>query len=355
METPTQSALVLPAQVGDKAAFDALARAHRRELLIHCYQMLGSLHDAENLVQEALIRAREKRATYTIPGSFRAWLYRIATNLCLNALSRMPRRSLPPSTYQETDPTHPLPPKQREPIWLEPFPDDLLTDWQIDPEYRALQRERITLAFLVALQQLTPAQRAILLLREVLGWPASEVALWLNLSVPAVNSTLQRARRTLHQLHIPPESPSAPASPKLQSLLDRYVDLWEQADVQGLVALLRDDAWFTMPPIPGWFHGRAAIATFFQTTVFTVPGIWHLYPTHANGSPAFGLYRWHAHTGTYQLYGLLVLTIVGEQIANTVAFLELDYLAAFSLPPTIHLASPRLLHHINHNIPASCC
>lgn len=336
MEIPTQTALVLAAQAGDRAAFDTLAESYRRELLVHCYRMLGSVCDAEDLVQDTLIRAWEKRATFT-PGSYRAWLYRIATNLCLNMLTRVPRRSLPTSTHPQTDPTRPLPPRQREPIWLEPFPDDLLADSQVDPEYHALQRERTTLAFLVALQQLTPAQRAILLLREVLEWPASEVAEWLHLSVPAVNSTLQRARRALHEFPVFPESPTALSTPQLQDLLDRYVTFWEQADIPRLVALLQEDAWFTMPPIPGWCQGRDAIATLLRTYVFTAStqGQWHLHPTHANASPAFGLYMWHAETGVYRLFGLLVLSVVGEQIANTVVFLDLSCLSSFALPPTL--------------------
>jgi RNA polymerase sigma-70 factor, ECF subfamily len=333
METQTQIELVFAAQTGDKTAFDTLVQPYRRELLIHCYQMLGSVYDAEDLVQETLVRAWEKRATFTAPGSYRAWLYRIATNLCLNALTRAPRRSLPPSTRPQTDPTHPLPPRQREPIWLEPFPDDLLTDQHDDPEYRMLQNERITFAFLVALQQLTPAQRAILLLREVLDWPARDVAEWLNLSVPAVNSTLQRARRTLQQSHIFPDALTVLPNPQLQTLLDRYVACWEQADIPGLVALLQEDAWFTMPPIPDWFRGRAAIETFFRTTVFTAPGKWRLLPTHANASPAFGLYRWEDSENTYQLFGLLVLGVAGEQVANTIAFLDLSSLSCFALPP----------------------
>ena len=180
-------------------AFDALVGAYQHELLVHCYRMLGSLHDAEDLVQETLLRAWEKRATLTSPGSYRAWLYRIATNLCLNTLTRVPRRSLPPDTHPQSDPSSPCAETVREPIWLEPFPDELLADQQTDPEDRALSREQITLAFLVALQHLTPAQRAILLLREVLEWEAVEVAEWLNLSVPAVNSALQRARRALQR------------------------------------------------------------------------------------------------------------------------------------------------------------
>ncbi len=334
METPTQTPLVLAAQAGDQMAFETLVGAYRRELLVHCYRMLGSLHDAEDLVQETLLRAWEKRATLTSPGSYRAWLYRIATNLCLNALNRSPRRSLPSSTHPQSDPSRPLPPRQREPIWLEPFPDDLLTDPQSDPEYYAIQSERTTLAFLVALQHLTPTQRAILLLREVLDWPASEVAEWLNLSVPAVNSGLQRARRALQERHVLPEAPIALPTPQLQTLLHRYVTLWEQANIPGLVGLMREDAWFTMPPIPAWFQGRAQIATLFRTSIFTIPKQWRLLPTHANASPAFGLYQRDAGAGSYQLVGLLVLGMVGEQIANTVTFLELSSLLPFALPDT---------------------
>ncbi len=332
-ETLTQTKLVLAAQAGDRTAFDTLVGPYRRELLVHCYRMLGSVHDAEDLVQETLVRAWEKRATFTSPGSYRAWLYRIATNLCLNALTRVPQRSLPPSAHPQTDPTRSLPPRLREPIWLEPFPDDLLADQRIDPEYRVLRRERTTLAFLVALQHLTPAQRAILLLREVLEWPAREVAEWLHLSVPAVNSTLQRARRALHQLHEFPEAPIALPTPQLQTLLDRYVALWEQADIPGLVALLQEDAWFTMPPIPAWYQGREAIAMLFGTSIFTAPRQWRLHPTYANASPAFGLYRWEAEAGSYQLFGLLVLGLVGEQIGSLVTFLDLSCLSYFALPP----------------------
>ncbi len=335
METLTQTTLVLAAQAGDRMAFETLVGTYQRELLVHCYRMLGSLHDAEDLVQETLLRAWEKRATLTSPGSYRAWLYRIATNLCLNRLRSVPRRSLPPDTHPPSDPSRPLPPRQREPIWLEPFPDDLLADPHCDPQDRALQRERITMAFLVALQRLTPMQRAILLLREVLEWPAVEVAEWLNLSVPAVNSALQRARRALRQLQEGSEAPLALPSPHVQDLLNRYVALWEQADIPGLVALLREDAWFTMPPIPAWFQGRVAIATLLSTRIFTPSRHWRLLPTRANGSPAFGLYRQEAGADVYQLFGLVILGVDGEQIASLVAFLELSGLSSFALPPTL--------------------
>ena len=335
METPAQTELILSAQAGDRTAFDTLVEPHRRELLVHCYQMLGSVHDAEDLVQETLLRAWEKRATLTNPGSYRAWLYRIATNLCLNMLTRTPRRSLPRDTHSQSDPSSPMPSRLREPIWLEPFPDDLLTDLHSDPEDHALQRERISLAFLIALQHLTPMQRAILLLREVLEWPASEVAEWLNLSIPAVNSALQRARRALHQLHRGGEVPIAVPLPQLQDLLDRYTILWEQGDIPGLVALLREDAWFTMPPLPVWFQGQADIATVLSTKIFTSGRQRRLLPTRANGSPAFGLYQRETEADVYQFFSLLVLGIADEQIASLVAFLDVSNLSSFALPSTL--------------------
>ncbi len=335
MELPVQTALVLAAQAGDQAAFETLVGPYRRALLVHCYQMLGSLHDAEDLVQETLLRAWEKRATLTSPESYRAWLYRIATNLCLNTLRNVPRRSLPSDMHPPSDPTHPAPKRLREPIWLEPFPDELLADPGSEPEDRAERSERITLAFLVALQNLTPVQRAVLLLREVLEWPASDVAEWLNLSVPAVNSALQRARRSLHQRNVGSETPSAEPRPHVHALLDRYVALWEQADIPGLVALLREDAWFTMPPLPVWLQGRAAIATELSTRI-RIPGRhWRLLPTRANGSPAFGLYRQEAQADSYQLFGLMVLGVVEGQIANMVTFLELSSFSSFALPSTL--------------------
>jgi len=335
METASESALVLAAQAGDQTAFEALASAYRRELLVHCYRMLGSVHDAEDIVQETLLRAWEKRASLTSPGSYRAWLYRIATNLCLDKLRRAPHRTLPTETHPISDPGSPLPERVREPIWLEPFPDDLLADQESDPQDRALSRERITLAFLVALQHLTPVQRAVLLLREVLEWEAREVAEWLNLTVPAVNSALQRARRALRQRNIGIDDVNTRPDANIPALVDRYVALWEQADMHGFVALLREDAWFTMPPIPAWFRGRAAIARVFQTPLFTGAGPRRLLPTRANGSPAFGLYELDAGTGAYELFGLAVLGVMNEEIAFIVAFLDPESFSSFALPPSL--------------------
>jgi RNA polymerase sigma-70 factor, ECF subfamily len=325
-------------QAGDQKAFETLVNAYRRELLVHCYRMLGSLSDAEDLVQETLLRAWEKRATLTSPQSYRPWLYRIATNVCLNRLESAPRRSLPRHSHPVSDPNNPSRKRVREPIWLEPFPDDLEASQHSDPQDRAERNERTTLAFLVALQRLTPEQRAILLLREVLKWPASEVAEWLNLSVAAVNSGLQRARRALQERDRSAEKETVLPIQELQSLLDRYVTCWEQADIPGFVALLREDAWFTMPPLPLWFQGRAAITRELSTRILLPGRHWQQLATRANGSPAFGLYRREALEDHYQLFGLMVLGVVEGQIAHMVAFLERSSFSSFALPPTL----PRL-------------
>ena len=242
-----------------------------------------------------------------------------------------------------SDSNGPVPPHLRESIWLEPFPDELLADEDSDPQERALSRERISLAFRMALQHLTPVQRAVLLLREVLEWEAREVAEWLNLSVPAVNSSLQRARRALQQHNARGEATHTRSGPQVQALLDRYVALWEQADIPSFVALLREDAWFTMPPFPAWYQGRAAIATVLSTRILTPGRQWRLLPTHANGSPAFGLYRRESGAEDYQLVGLVVLGVVGEQIASLVAFRNLESLRSFALPPTLPSQANRWL------------
>lgn len=339
LKTPPQTTLVLAAQAGDQTAFESLVGLYRNELLVHCYRMLGSLHDAEDLVQETLLRAWEKRATLTSPESYRAWLYRIATNLCLNALNRVPRRSLPSDFYPQSDPGSPLSPPSREPIWLEPFPDDLLDDQHAEPEDQALERERLTLAFMVALQHLTPMQRSILLLREVLEWPAVEVAEWINLSVPAVNSALQRARRALSHSYEGDDASLVKPRPQVQALLERFIALWEQTDIPGLVALLREDSWFAMPPVPTWFQGRATIGAILSTRIIIPERQMRLLPVRANGSPAFALYQRVAAEGAYHFVSLFVLGVVGEEIRSLVAFLDFSSLSHFVLPLTLPSSS----------------
>jgi RNA polymerase sigma-70 factor (ECF subfamily) len=337
METSTETALIAAAQAGDNTAFDALVAPYRHELLVYCYRLLGSVHDAEDLVQETLLRSWVKRATFVRQGSFRAWLYRIATNLCLNAITRGPRRSLPTLTQPPADPTQPLPEASSEPIWLEPLPDALLAGVPDTPEARYTQRESITLAFIVALQVLPPRQRAVLVLRDVLDWPASEVADWLEMSVPAVNSALQRARWSLARHAPSEETPPAQLEARLRPLLDHYLRAWEQADVPALVALLKEDAWFTMPPVPAWFQGRDAIEAFFRAAIFhpPTPGEWRLRQVWTNASPAFALYRLNGTTGRHHFFGLLVLTWEGERIASSVGFMDATSLAPFALPDAL--------------------
>jgi RNA polymerase sigma-70 factor (ECF subfamily) len=342
MNDPTGTAKLAAAQNGDKQAFDELIEPYRRELLGYCYRLLGSLQDAEDLVQEVLLRAWLKPGTFERRGSLRAWLYKIATNTCLNALTRSPMRSLPVATHAPADVNVPPAPPISEPIWLEPFPDDLLADASTAPEAVYTVRESVTLAFLVALHILPPHQRAVLILRDVLDWRANEVAELLDLTLPAVNSALQRARATLAK-HYHPGGWEAAKPPQVdedhQKLLNRYVHAWENANVADLVALLKEDATFSMPPLPGWYPGREAIGIFFASTIFkdATPGYWHLLPTRANAHPAFGLYQRDEASGEYRPFGIAVLSFDGEEIAATTVFMESSLCARFALPPILSL------------------
>lgn len=257
-------------------SFGAMVDPHRRELLVHCYRMLGSVDDAEDAVQEAMANAWRGRATYQRDVSLRAWLYRIATNACLDAISRRKRGR-----------------GSEESLGVGPYPDELLGSTTAGPEARYDQRESISLAFLTALQVLPPRQRAVLILRDVLNWHASEVAVLLDLSVPAVNSALQRARGTVATRYRPHAQPASGTgrgdAGHLRALLDRYVRAWEAADISGLVALLRDDAVLSMPPGTA-VTGARAIGAFLAATVLARGGRRRLMPTRANGGPAFIVY-----------------------------------------------------------------
>lgn len=321
----------------DEQAFAALAEPHRRELRTHCYRMLGSLAEAEEAAQEALWRAWRRRDTYAGRGPFRAWLYKIATNFCLDVLKQRPRRSLPVARGPAASTEAPIPASLNEPIWLEPIPDDLLAPDDQHPEARSLARERISLAFLTAIHRLPPRQRAVLILREVLEWPAGEVAEALGLTVPAVKSALHRARATL-AAH-PPGQEAAPdsATPEHTALLSRYVRAWESADVEGLVALLSEEASFSMPPIPAWYQGREVIRRLVSRTVFAgqAAGRWRLLPTRANGQSAFGLYRLDEASGAYAAYGIQVLTFASNGLADITTCRNPALLPAFGLPTTL--------------------
>ena len=328
--------------------FSAITEPHRRALLAHCYRLLGSLQDAEELVQETLLRAWQYRESYAGRAPVRAWLYKIATNLCLDVLARRQRRTLPIARQAAADLDEPIPADINEPIWLEPFPDTLLAPETMMPEVCFALRERIDLAFLVLLQQLPPRQRAVLLLRDVLEWQANEVAQLLDITVPAVKSLLFRARQTLAQQ---PDRDAALAETSraqpdevTQRLLHRYATAWEQADIAGLVALLKEDATFSMPPIPSWYQGRQTIAGLVAKTVFRglAQGRWRLQPTSANGQPAFGLYRISDQqadgTVSYQAYGIQVVTVAGPLIADIITFRVPTLFPKFGLPSQLSIA-----------------
>jgi RNA polymerase sigma-70 factor (ECF subfamily) len=324
------------ARAGDERAFGQLTEPHRRELQVHCYRLLGSLHDAEDLVQETMLRAWRRLDTYEGRASFRAWLYKIATNACLDALDKRPRRALPPVTYPAADPYAPPAPPVADPIWLEPLPDDLLADAEETPEARYSTRESVTLAFLVALQALPPRQRAVVILCDVLDWRASEAAEALGLTVSAVNSALHRARVTLTQRYHRREAAPLPPDARTRALLDRYIRAWETADVGALVGLLKDDAVFAMPPVPTWYRGREAVRVALTTVAFAgEPGVarerWRLLLTRANAAPALAVYQ-RDEGGLYRGLGLQVLRVAGDAIAESIFFLHPAVLGRFNLP-----------------------
>ena len=318
--------------------FDRRTSPYRRELLAHCYQMLGSVHDAEDLLQETLLRAwrafdrfDERRA------SLRTWLHRIATNACLTALETRSRRPLPSGLGAPTDdPGMPLAPADDVP-WLQPLPDALVGADPNDPAAILLSRGTLRLALVAAMQSLPARQRAILILREVLDWPAAEVAEALGTTTAAVNSGLQRARARLAEAGIREEQVDEPADPDRRVTLDRYVAAFENADVAGLTRLLTDDVTLEMPPVPGWFAGREHYARFMER-VFAMRGPdWRMSPVGANGQPAVAAYAL-GKDGAYHLHTLQVFTVTGSRVSGTVVFQDAGVFAAFRLPPVLDAA-----------------
>jgi RNA polymerase sigma-70 factor (ECF subfamily) len=325
---------------GDPNAFEGLTEPYRRELQVHCYRMLGSLVDAEDMVQETMLRAWKSRRTYAGRAPFRAWLYRIATNACLDELAARPRRGLPTDFFEPADPDKPPQAAVLDPIWLEPYPDALLPAVRADPAARYDQRQSIRLAFLVALQELPPRQRAILLLRDVLGWKAAEVAALLHLSVSSVTSALYRARATLSARYRGDDRGAPVAElddPSEQRFLERYIQAWETADIDELTLLLKEDATFPMPPVPGWYRGRAAIRAFISGSILSgaARGRWRLLPTRANGQPAFGLYRHNEARPGYTAFAIQVLTLASGLVADATTFGFPQLFRRFGLPEEI--------------------
>jgi len=325
------------AQAGNQQAFAQLVEPHRHELLVHCYRILGAFEDAEDMLQETLVRAWKRLDSLEDNSALRAWLYKIATNACLDVLDARKRRGLSKELYTRGDPTRPLPRPAQEAVWVEPFPDDMI-DGQPDiyPEARYEVRESIKLAFVAALQKLPGRQRAVLLLYDVMGWDAKAVADTLDMTTAAVNSALQRARRTLKKTENKPVS--IHLDEPLSSLLTRYVAAWEAADSAALVATLREDVALTMPPFPVWFGGQADVKSFLDGYLFksVSPFRVRLEALRANGCPAFAVYQMDS-SGIYRAAALHVLIIRDGAINEINDFLTFDgkLFTSFGLPLTV--------------------
>jgi RNA polymerase sigma-70 factor (ECF subfamily) len=331
--------LIAAAREGDHEAFRRLTEPFYRELHVHCYRMVGSFHDAEDLVQETFLRAWRGIDTFEGRASFRAWLYRISTNECLKEIGRRPSRVLPQDFGPPADPE--LPPSRpvADVVRLEPYPDVLLGQLHggaPDPEALYDLKESVELAFLAVIQLLPPRQRAVLILRDVLGWRAIDVADLLDSSVASVNSALQRARGTL-ATGLPPAGQEAAhpgaADAVETSILARYMRAWEEGDMNALAAILSQDAVLTMPPAPTWFEGRQAIAAFFHSLCFSgQPKRFRMVPTGANGQPACAAYQWDADEGHYRFSGIMVLRIQGDLVAEITGFGDPGSFSSFGLP-----------------------
>jgi RNA polymerase sigma-70 factor (ECF subfamily) len=335
--------LLSRANRGDEAAFRELTDPYRRELQFHCYRILGSMQDAEDALQETMLSAWRGLRGFEERSSLRAWLYRIATNRCLDALQDSGRQ---PPAAPEPPFEPPAPTRLAEPTWLEPYPDALLegiVDASPGPDARYETRETVELAFIAALQELPPRQRAALLLRDALGFRAGEVADMLDTSEDGVKSALKRARATIDRLRPAPERESAPLPDSVEEreLVRRFADAWVADDIDAVVALLTDDAWVTMPPSPLQYQGRAAIAAFLsQIARWRGERRYRLIATRANSQPAFGCYRTDMHAPIAHPTGLLVLTLQGDQIAAITNFVDTSVLARFGLPRTLRSAAP---------------
>ena len=339
--TPTaqERELLEAARAGDEDAFARLVEPRRGELHAHCYRMLGSLHDAEDALQDTLLRAWRGLPGFAGRSSLRSWLYAIATNTCLNAIERRPKRVLPidygPAADPHTTPGEPL----VESVWLEPYPDDRLglEDGFAAPEASYEQREGVELAFVAALQHLPPNQRAALVLREVLGFSAGEVADALDTTVASVNSALQRARATLDE-RLPEQSQQATlrsiGDDGVREIVAAFVDAMTRGDVDAVVALLADDAGWSMPPMSTWYRGQAAIGTWLAEWPLSGEWRWRHLPAHANGQAAVGSYTWDEASGRYLPFSLNVLTLRGMQIGDVTSFV----IRSEPAPDRLHLA-----------------
>jgi RNA polymerase sigma-70 factor (ECF subfamily) len=344
---PMEARQLAAAGRGNSHEFSELAEPYRSELQVHCYRILGSLHDAEDMVHETMLRAWKRLDTYEGRASFRAWLYKIATNVCLDTLDKRRRRAkrlLPNDLYSPSDPQKPIEPPETEILWLEPLPDEWLADSSaVNPETRYSMHESISLAFLTALQLLPARQRAVLILKDVMDWPASEIADLLDTTTSSVNSALHRARVTLTKNYRGRKAQVSTANEpdeQTRKTLEKYVHAWQSADVNGLVALLKKDATLSMPPSPSWYSGRENIGMFAANTVFAndsmlFPGVasgrWKLLPVRANGQPGAAVYQ-RMENGEYHPFGIHVLGCEKGGISQITCFIDPSLSARFGLP-----------------------
>ena len=324
------------ARDGDEDAFRLLVEPHRGTLHAHCYRMLGSVHDAEDALQDALLRAWRGLRGLEGRSSLRTWLYRIATNACLDATARRPRRVLPIDYGPPADPRDEAGGPLTGPVWLEPYPDEQLglEDGYAAPEARYEQREAVELAFIAALQYLPALQRAVLVLREVLGFSAREVAETLDTTVASVNSALQRARKTVDE-RLPARSQQATlrtlGDDAIRELVEGFVDAFERGDVDAILALVAEDATFAMPPYADWYRGREALGDSWLMPGGPPPRLRYL-PTRANGQPALGTYQRDPGAEAYLPIALEVLTLDGPRISEITAFRTPEVFRLFGLP-----------------------
>ena len=332
-----QGRLLERAQAGEEHAFRQLVEPHRPGLRAHSYRILGSVEDAEDALQEALVRAWRGLPKFQGRSSLRSWLYRIVTNTSLDAAARRPKRVLPLDYGPPGDPHSGLAAPVAESVWIEPYPDNALglDDGYATPEGRYELREGVELAFVAALQHLPGRQRAALILRDVVGFSAREAAAALDTSVASVKSALQRARRAVDERH-PERSQQATlrslGDARSRELVQRYMDAIERDDIEALVALLTEDATIAMPPTPSWYRGRAAIAAFYAAQLRPRAIRWRHVQTRANGQLAVGGYAWDPDSGTFKAHVLDVLTLRGSRIAAITAFLDTELFRSVGLP-----------------------
>jgi RNA polymerase sigma-70 factor (ECF subfamily) len=337
--SPREDELLEAAAHGDRDAFGRLVEPFQRELHAHCYRMLGSHADADDALQETLLRAWRALGRFERRSSFRSWLYRIATNACLRAIERRPKRVLPIDYAPAADPHDGPAAAVVDPVWLEPYPDsELSTDGLAGPDARYEQREGVELAFIAALQHLPARQRAVLILRDVLGFSARETADVLETTPVSIDSALQRAHKSVDE-RLPGQSQQRTLrlldDAELTGLVERYVTAWERNDVDAMVSMLAEDVRMTMPPLPSWYSGRDQVVEFLRRNPLSGGKRWRQTPLSANAQPAVAGYLFNERTKTFEPYALTVLTVREGFVAEITAFLTPDLFPRFDLPPRL--------------------